>query len=80
MMIMKKEYISHSKGLINDRINTFENSKGVIKFSKTTKVITDEGVKPLGVKFNMSSDLVKEFKKILKRIFLLLDKKEFLLY
>lgn len=69
----KRVYINSLDGLINNRINYFENSKGVIKLPKQ-QVITSEGVTPIGLKFTFGesendTSIINELKKYTKGFF-----------
>ena len=69
----KRVYINSLDGLINNRVNYFENSKGVIKFPKQ-QVITSEGVIPIGLKFTFEEyeddkSVINELKKYTKGFF-----------
>lgn len=69
----KRVYINSLDGLINNRVNYFENSKGVIKFPKQ-QVITSEGVIPIGLKFTFGesendTSIINELKKYTKGFF-----------
>ena len=69
----KRVYINSLDGLINNRVNYFENSKGVIKFPKQ-QVITSEGVIPIGLKFTFGesendTSIINELKKHTKGFF-----------
>jgi hypothetical protein len=63
-----------NKGYIIDRDNPFDNTKGVIKLPYQ-QVITSEGVKPLGLKFNISSELKTELDSHVKGFFFVRQKR-----
>ena len=73
----KRVYINSLDGLINNRVNYFENSKGVIKFPKQ-QVITSEGVTPIGLNFTFgaSDNVTSVINELKKQVSLLLKKKE----
>lgn len=69
----KRVYINSSNGIINNKLNPFENTKGVIKLPKE-QVITSEGVKPLGIKFTFGGfendlSIITELKKYTRGFF-----------
>lgn len=62
--IDKENYnIVYSKGGETVERNNL-NSKGVVRFKSSTPQITKDGVKPIGVKFRVHEDVLKELKKL----------------